>query len=127
MTAEVSDELRAVAERIASLPRTLLERDDTPLYTLLEESGYLEHHTAITAQIIRDVLARDSTLVDDWLAYSSDKRTSSGWFCREDVVGVVVGYVGDHETENTKSVYSNRTEACAEFIKHEVEDLRQCG
>ena len=58
--------------------------------------------------------------------YFSDKRTSSGWYIRlNDEELYEVGYFdikADHDRNRVQ--YENAINACAAFIKHEIESIR---
>jgi spore coat polysaccharide biosynthesis protein SpsF (cytidylyltransferase family) len=127
MSSHVSPETRATGEAVARLPRTFLSRGDLSAYGLLEQSGYFDRHAEVTSHLLLEVLSGDSLLVDDWLAFSENKRTSSGWYFREEPAGFTVGFVSDAGRTVDQHSYTDRVEACAEFIKKEVEHMRQLG
>lgn len=127
MSSPVSPDTRAIAEAVARMPRTSLSRRDVSTYAILEQSGYFERHADVTPELLAEILASDASLVDDWLAFSENKRTSSGWYFCQAATGFTVGLVNDAGSRVDEHTYRDRIEACAEFIKKEVEDMRQLG
>jgi hypothetical protein len=91
---------------------------------LLREYGYFEQHGELTREAVVEVLKSDPSLIKDWIGYSADKRTSSGWFL---LPGGRVGYLGRerHPTKiSLQPITNDLTAACAEFIIREVEGIR---
>ena len=66
---------------------------------------------------ILEQLTRDPSLVEDWVSWSEDKRTSEGWYFLLRDYGGTVGYLGSSEPD---LVFTSSAEACAEFILREV-------
>ncbi|RBP40339.1 hypothetical protein DES53_10845 [Roseimicrobium gellanilyticum] len=86
------------------------------LKALIDRSGYRMHRQEITKDAIEEHVRANQQLIDEWLRYSEDKRTSGGWYL--DVRGPFV--VGALRTGERKQ-FDDRAEACAAFIKNEVE------
>jgi hypothetical protein len=128
VTTGASSDARITVANVVRLPRRFAARDDVSMFTLLVESGYLVHHAAIDPAVIRESLVREVGCVDDWMTYSYNKRTVSGWYCCEtEEGGFVVGYAGGTGEKGAPIVYSDRLEACAHFIKNELEEMRRLG
>lgn len=125
MSGHVSPDVRATAEAIARLPRTFLSRGDISAFAILEQSGYLERHADVTPDLLAEILTSDASLVDDWLAYSENKRTSSGWYFLRGIPDFAIGYVSDAGHKIDEDTYSDGAEACSNFIKKELEEMRQ--
>lgn len=107
---------------VINLPRNFCGRGDASIYSLLQESGYFAVHDEVTEGAIHGALRRNPEIVTDWMQFSEAKRVSSGWFLRrEGAKGYQVGHYPDHEPVD----YSDELEACAAFIKREIEDIRQ--
>jgi hypothetical protein len=94
---------------------------------LLQECGFIGGTTQLSREAIIKVLSSDPSLIQDWLRYSGDKRTSSGWFLMEN------GRVGYLDARSNASraiqldlgpINDNLTSACAEFIIKETEGIR---
>ena len=102
------------------------QRANSSIYALLKYSGYFEMHDHITVESIREVLVERPDCAQDWIQYSEDKRSDSGWFILQNGADYQVGFysrkAGITQTKN----YSDRLEACATFIKNEIEDIRGC-
>ena len=114
-----------IATQIVMIPRARHVRDMS-IFALLKETGYFELHDQVSEGDIRNALACDPECVQEWFQYCEDKRTSSGWYIRlndEDLYEI--GYFdikADHDTNRVQ--YENAIDACAAFIKHEIESIR---
>ena len=87
----------------------------------VRDSGWLTHQGNISMKDIKEFLKSSPELIDSWLCYSSDKRTSSGWYFKENVeeCSFVVGYF-ENKIGTTKEVkYLQSIDACAQFILNE--------
>jgi hypothetical protein len=107
------------------MPRVLV-REEVSAYALLQRSGYFDRHAEITPALLQAVLSDDPTLVRDWLDYSENKRTGSGWYFRRASPGFEVGSLA-REGKVDDRTYADSIEACAVFIKREIEEMRQLG
>jgi hypothetical protein len=94
------------------------------IYSLLKETGYFESHLQVNEAILLDELNKLPELVNQWLNWSDDKRSSSGWYFQKNATkGYVVGYHPSiHNPIQLKFIDSK--EACAAFIKREIESIR---
>lgn len=92
---------------------------------LMAESGYREHRTAIDVEKIRTHVAAHPELIGQWIGYSGNKRVSSGWYLSADSVNgpYVVGYFPSSDPSKAEKKYSDGIEACAIYIKHELESI----
>jgi hypothetical protein len=114
-----------IAAEIVTIPRRMHSEDKSP-FTLLKETGYFELHDQVSVSDIREALTPDPACVQEWMQYCSDKRTSSGWYIRlNDEQLYEIGYFdikADHDTHRVQ--YESAVDACAAFIKHEIESIR---
>ena len=108
----------ALIASVCNLPREFRSVGTKSVITLLRETGYFDRHTEVSLDAIQAHLATQPELIDDWIMYSADKRTSSGWYLIED--GTVGYYPGGPE-----SSYEDIVTACAAFIIREVADIRR--
>ena len=91
---------------------------------LLLDSGYLHHGNEITEEMILDHVRAHRDLIADWLAYSINKRVSSGWYFSAEVATgpFVVGYSPGHSPGRASMrQFEDGAEACALYIKCELE------
>lgn len=86
--------------------------------TLLREARYFDRHTELSEDAIRAHLATNPELVEDYITYSADKRTGSGWYLIEDGT---VGYYPCGPEMTHKDIVT----ACAEFIVRELAAIRR--
>ena len=81
----------------------------------LRRSGYRDHRPHFTAREVRAALTAHPALIDEWLAYSEDKRTEAGWYVLRD------GEIGQVLKPSAQRSYPTIAEAVAQFIVHELD------
>ncbi len=114
-----------IIDELIHVPRRFNSIGTMSIYALLKETGYFEIHDQISVENIRDALTRYPECVDDWMLYSEDKRSSSGWYFKQ--VGdekYIVGCLKGNKSYDSHGEYNNRLDACAFFIKHEIDNIR---
>lgn len=113
-----------VAAVIVHLPRTLQASGVVSIYDLAVRAGYFDVHERVDEPALRKALRAVPDLVEDWLAYSDDKRAESGWYVRRvPNHGYEVGHYGGIPSNEAHSTYTDKFTACAKFIKHEMEAM----
>ncbi len=113
-----------VLRDIVFLPKRFSE-GNASMYSLIKESGYFEMHNQINEVDIFEVLNENLECIDQWLSLSEDKRSSSGWYFKQNDNGkYLVGHYPSNEN-NELNEYSDEVEACAVFIKYEIEEIRK--
>jgi hypothetical protein len=114
-----------VVVQIIALPRRFHSLGNVSMFTLLEATGYLELHDQISEDDIRAGLVLCPECVQEWIQYSADKRTSSGWYVTKNEEGCYeTAFIADTGTLTNRVQYDNAIDACAVFIKHELDDIR---
>lgn len=96
-------------------------RRRVPLLQLVNESGYRESPELLNVDSTASYLSEHEELIDPWLGYSLDKRTSRGWYIRRRAGAFEIGYVPVGERETI--AIEDRIRACAEFIVREVQEI----
>ena len=110
---------------IIFLPKQFYDENNISIYSLLKRSGYFDYYNQISEANIFDELTKYPECIDLWLNWSENKRSNSGWYLKENENGkYIVGYFPAKENLNAIE-YVDRTEACAVFIKREIEDIRK--
>ena len=112
-----------LAEHLIWLPRQYRHLRTVSMCNLVNKTGYFAVHAQVSVDAIREALARHPECIDDWLRHSEDKRTSGWYFMKQGEQSYVVGCVGIPD-QNMESTSVDAIEACAEFIKREVESIR---
>src|SRR4030095_6744733 len=80
--------------KLVHLPRRFIDLGNVSFYALLEETSYFTVHDKVSEADIREALLRHPECVDEWILYSEDKRSSEGWYLKQnDKGGYVVGFV----------------------------------
>jgi hypothetical protein len=104
-----------------------MHSEDKSPFALLKETGYFELHNEVSVSDIHNALARDPACVQEWMQYIDDQRCSSSWYFVLNDEGLYeVGFY-DSKTDPARSnqvVYENAMDACAAFIKHQIESIR---
>ncbi len=113
-----------IIKKIIFLPRAFNSLMNKSVFELLKESGYFELHTSISENTIRKHLEKHPECVNEWMSYSEDKRSSSGYYLQNNEKKYIVGYLDDKTKKQIKKEFSNGIKACAVFIKKEVESIR---
>jgi hypothetical protein len=110
---------------ILRLPEKFHALENISIYSLLKETGYFEKHNQINETDILGELNKNPECINHWLNWSDDKRTPSGWYFKQNEKGkYVVGYFPASE-QSKQMEYSDSKEACAAFIKKEIEEIRK--
>lgn len=116
---------RDITDKLIKLPSMFHRRGNVSIYDLLKETGYFEMNQQISEKIIQAALLQHPECVDEWLNYSEDKRTSTGWYLRQEGINTyVIGFIEKEIGGKRQSRFIDRITACAAFIKREVEDIR---
>jgi len=114
-----------VIKNIINLPQEFC-KGSVSIFSLLQESGYFDLYEQITEKDIKEELTQHLECIKEWLLYSEDKRNTSGWyFVQNNIEKYIVGYFSLEENEITYE-YLDKVEACAVFIKKEIETIRKC-
>lgn len=110
---------------IVNLPENFYSLGNISIYSLLKETGYFEMYNQVDEINIVKELIRNPEYINQWLSWSEDKRSCSGWYFKQNGDNkYIVGYYPAKEDLKTIE-YSDIKEACAAFIKREIEDIRK--
>ena len=109
---------------IVFLTTKFYKEENKSIFSLLKETGYFELYNQVNESNIYECLILYPDCVTQWLEWSENKRSSSGWYFKKDTeTKYVVGYFPD--TKNlTPILYSDKFEACSIFILREIENIR---
>jgi hypothetical protein len=111
--------------QIVTLPRKFHSQGTVSMFSLLQGTGYFGLHDQISEDDIREALLRCPECVQEWMQYAEDKRTSSGWYVTLNDEGCYeTGYIVDARTRTNRVQYENAIDACAAFVKNEIESIR---
>jgi hypothetical protein len=110
-------------KEIIFIPKNLYESGNISIYSLLEKSGYFESRNQISEVDIYNELVGHPNCVHQWLRWSDDKRTNSGWYFKQNESGkYIVGYFSP-DTNLKRVEYDDIARACAVFIKMEIDSV----
>ena len=109
---------------LVNLPSQFQEVRNKSIITLLKESGYVKYFDIVNENNIADFLKKYPEKIKDWLIWSDDKRSLSGWyFIQEKENSFLLGYLPkDRKVDELQ--YSDKILACAIYIKLELEHIR---
>jgi hypothetical protein len=92
---------------------------------IYEETGYGSRYAEVSQEDIEAAVARDPTLVVDWLSFSEDKRWTPAWVLGKLSDRVwVVSLVREGGETGYQVRFASPVPACALMIRMEMEDLR---
>ena len=112
--------------KIISLPVAFYEVGDKSFYELLKETKYFEYFDNIFEDSIANVLLNNPAYIEKWLEWSEDKRSSDGWyFVINNNEKFEVGRINEDGKKGQYLEFSDKRNACAAFIKREIDELRE--
>ncbi len=110
-----------LASDLVRIPLTFRERGNISVVSLLIEIADQE---PISVAPLWKALKASPDLVDEWVSYSEDKRTSEGWFLIDRGSYWEVGYLAPRGKGAKSLRFQDRMEACATFASNELEGIR---
>jgi hypothetical protein len=119
----MSQSQEQLAEEVVSLACRYRKQEELSIYEMLKRTGYLDRRETLTVEALRKALARSPNHLNDWLAYSADKRTGDGWYIRGENGRFEVGHLDTDARVAERRIYSDLEEACADLIQHEVDRI----
>ena len=114
----------SVAEVVTAVCRLPIDfrRGKVSAIALVRRSGYLAAPHEVTAERLADRLATDPDLVDAWLTWSEDNRSTPAWYIESlGKGGFEVGYYDHGRTSQV--VFDDRISACAEYVRRYLEQF----
>ncbi len=115
--------IEKVAEAVCSMAKDHKQKGYS-MAELIEESGYRTIFNEVTEQTIESFLRTQPDLIDSWLIYSMDQRSTPSWYIKSPVdfpekeILWIVGFL-PRNVGNSKEVHEFKDgfQACAFFIK----------
>jgi hypothetical protein len=126
--------MNSIIERLCHLPIDFHEGNRSPR-ELVRSSGLVNSPQILTREAVLEVLRRQPALIDKWQAWSDDKRTDGWGFQSAEKpyrvfdLSVFGRRLNRHTLIPEKIVindsldFSDRAEACAEFIVREIQAI----
>lgn len=87
----------------------------------LRVTGYADHRASFAAADLQPIIAAQPVLVEQWLSYSEDKRTTGGWYITRD------GEIGRVLQPTTRRTFSTIQDAVAEYVVLELDFWARSG
>jgi hypothetical protein len=94
---------------------TSMRGEGVSLRQALSRVDYLETRRQLVPQDLVPLLRARRELIDQWIMYSEDKRTSGGWYVTE------AGEVGQVDDPNSRMCFASVEEAVAEYVVRELD------
>ena len=114
--------MESVYKKICSIPQNFLAVKNISIKQLIKESGFDENIEKIKLDELANFIKLNPNYVDSWLQYSSDKRTSSGWYFSKTNDKYLIGYLNSYKNEKVEE-YDSVYNACANFILRELSSI----
>lgn len=105
--------------RICSIPEAFRD-SGTSLHAVVQASGFADIRGQFSTRDLADYLRTRPAIVEQWVAYSQDKRTSEGWYLRP---SMSVGRITREPPPMREQRYPDLSAACAAFIVAELSDI----
>jgi hypothetical protein len=108
---------------VVSLAGRYRNQEELSIYDMLMRTGYPERRGSLTNETIRKALARVPERIDEWLDYSADKRSSTGWYIQRANGQFEVGNRRHDGSVAQRRSYSDLEQACGDFVLHELNEI----
>ncbi len=116
--------IEQIIDEIIKLPINFHAIGSKSIHSLLKETGYFEEYNKIDETKILVELKKYPKSTEYWLEWSADKR-NFGYYLKQNEKGkYVVGCISLN-SKYTEIEFMNILDACAFFIKNEIEEIRK--
>lgn len=109
-----------IIEKICRLPIEFYGGSKS-MVELVAEAGINEYPSVLTSENIAKYVRDHPALVDQWLTWSANKRTDSGWYFARQRDEFIVGFYPKGDSLR----FEDQTAACVEYIVREVKAIMQ--
>jgi hypothetical protein len=114
-----------IVEQIVLMPRTL-KAQNLSERAFLTNIGYFQEHEKVSEKQIDLKLKQFPDCIDEWIQYSEDQRSDQGYLIMKNGLRWDVKFWSSRDkTLNTSKTFTDKVEACAYFIKKEIEHIRK--
>jgi|WetSurMetagenome_2_1015567.scaffolds.fasta_scaffold163639_2 hypothetical protein len=114
-----------IAKQIVFMVRKYNERRNISEIDVLKETGYYQVHDSISEKQIYLALTQFPECIDEWIQFSEDQRSDQYYYILQKDRKYIVGFWSSRdETLNTIKTFTDKVEACANFIFSEIEYVR---
>lgn len=128
-------ELMQVALDLLEFPISCHLQNNAPV-RLLADLDYPKWQASLTEPVFQQALRRAPELMEAWAVWSENKRTSSGWYIKQESDQAnptkerfVVGFLDARSPGTARHghvrAYNDPVEAFAAFIKHELDSIAE--
>lgn len=118
-----NQEILSCIKAISNFPN-LSRTSNKSLHEIMTSCGYSILFELITTEKIQNYIINNPTLVEEWIYYTEDIRSSSAWGFGQDKNGVwIVTYLDEGKLIH-KFAFEDKYAACAKMIKMTFESIR---
>ena len=119
---------KQIINAMLQIPETLKKIPTQPFYVIATGIKNSLRNSDVSNEDLRSELLIKPHLINEWLAYSEDKRVSNGWFFRHiDSITYEVGFCENRKGIIKSFIFDDAAEACAFFVNKEAEHLGFIG
>ncbi len=112
----------ATIGRICRIARDLRRPSAPSLDDLVDASGYRAIRSELSIATLAQYICTEPRLIEDWLGYCGDKRTSGGWaFGRDDDGEWTVWQPFPKDGAPKERRHSRAETACADYVLAELD------
>ena len=108
-----------IVTKICRMPIDFRNRGDVSMIQLLEESGYIESRKEIVKKNILEYVKMDINIVDAWISYSDDQRSTPSWY----FTGEKVAHLTREGKSENEMHFDDPAEGCAAYIEKMLNQL----
>jgi hypothetical protein len=112
-----------IIQNVCQLPHEMRKTGNKSPAQILRESGCSDYPEVLNSSVIETFLHTHVDLVEEWIAYSADKRTSEGWYIIRQGSGRETKYIVGFHPNGHSFEFSQPDKACGEFIVREVMEI----
>lgn len=109
-------------EKICSIAKDFNNSNRINLYNLVSDRINRSNISSLEKENVINCLKDNPDYIVDWLLYSENKRTSSGWYFKLHKKDCIVGFIKEGVIEKEK-IFVSKYEACAEYIIIEIKSI----
>ncbi|MCW8810574.1 MAG: hypothetical protein OQJ93_03095 [Ignavibacteriaceae bacterium] len=108
--------------KICSIAKDFNNSINTSPYQIVLERKDAFNKSSLNKVKIIKYLKMNRDLIKDWLLYSENKRTSTGWYFKDYKNKWLIGFMNEGIIESEK-IFDSKFEACAEYVLNEIESI----
>jgi hypothetical protein len=105
--------LDSTLESLCQIPHDFHARGDVSFFDLLEECGFPSVADKISTELLAELIRKRPAVIEEWLGWSQDQRSSDASFFRQCGSGTEIAYLRDPDSP---TYFSDPPIGCATYI-----------